>query len=186
MYLFGTSAFSIENGFMKTILTIIITLTFGYAASAQDTLSKKIVYDLTIEAASKTSIPWLQNYIQVAGGKHWLERLLDDFESGKLIGYEATSNKPVNPKMYIFEVDPYPDTVYVIDPITYEEKIEIVYATSLKQKNIKAIRVNEEWKWNEELKILERSNYAFAPVYNIYDNQGNYRGQHCYFWIKLD
>ncbi len=171
---------------MKTILTFAIALMLGYATSAQDTLSKKIEYDLTLEAASKTTIPWLQSYIQASGKKPWLKTLLDDFESGKLIGYEVGKNKPVNPALYIFEVDPYPDTVYIVDPITYEEQIEIVYATSLKQKNIQAIRVIEEWNWNKELEILERSSYAFAPVYDVYDNQGIFRGQNCFFWIKLE
>ncbi len=129
---------------MKIILSLAIVLLVAFNVDAQDTLKKVIEYDLTIEAAGKTTIPWLQNYVKTAEKRPWLETLLDDFESGKLVGYEGKLNNPINPATYIFEVDPSPDTVYVVDPITLEEKFEIVYATSLKQKNIQAIRVIEE------------------------------------------
>ncbi|CAN5210039.1 hypothetical protein BH09BAC1_BH09BAC1_20640 [soil metagenome] len=155
---------------MKTILSICIILLLSGTTRAQDTLKKVIEYDITIDAAAKMDIPWLQNYIKAAGSRPWLEVLFDDLVAGKINAHEGKGKRPLNKETLALYLAPEvpPDTMYVIDPITFEERKEPIFRERWDINSLKRLRFSEIWAWNTELKQMERTYWGFAPIMETY------------------
>lgn len=75
-----------------------------------------------------------------------------------------------------------PDTVYVVDPITYEEKMEIV-TKEFDPTKVSKYRLKEDWIFDIETSTLIVRILGIAPVLEVYDDQGNYRGDQPMFWV---
>jgi gliding motility associated protien GldN len=75
-----------------------------------------------------------------------------------------------------------PDTVYVIDPITFEEKMEVV-TKEFDATKVTKFRVKEDWIFDMETSTLVVRILGIAPITEVYDDQGNYRGDQAMFWV---
>jgi len=73
------------------------------------------------------------------------------------------------------------DTIRVIDPVTLEEKIEITKPEFDPQKVTK-FRLKEDWIFDEETSTLVVRIIGIAPIMDIYDLDGSYRGPKPLFW----
>lgn len=74
-----------------------------------------------------------------------------------------------------------PDTVRVMDPVTYEEKVEITNPEFDPQK-IKKFRLKEDWIFDEETSTMVVRIIGIAPIIEDIDASGNYRGDKVLFW----
>lgn len=73
------------------------------------------------------------------------------------------------------------DTVITFDPETYEEKVEVV-KSEITGQEIGGLRLMEDWFWEEKSKNLVMRLYAFAPMVEIKDSEGNFRYLLPLFW----
>lgn len=74
------------------------------------------------------------------------------------------------------------DTIFVIDPVTYEEKQEIV-RNEFNWTSVKQFRLKEDWVFDEESATMQTRILGLAPIRDVIDDNGNYRGQEAMFWI---
>lgn len=73
------------------------------------------------------------------------------------------------------------DTITVLDPVTLEEKTEITNPTFDPQK-VNKVRLKEDWIFDEETSTLVVRIIGIAPVLEVYDENGEYRGDKVLFW----
>ncbi len=73
------------------------------------------------------------------------------------------------------------DTITVVDPITFEQSTEIVI-NHFDWMGIKHFKVKEDWVFDSRLSRMVVRILGIAPVRNIVDENGNYRGQQALFW----
>ncbi|HEX5625962.1 MAG TPA: gliding motility protein GldN [Saprospiraceae bacterium] len=74
------------------------------------------------------------------------------------------------------------DTVVVMDPDTYEEKIEI-RKSDIDFNDIKTYRVKEMWYFNKQTSRLEVRILGIAPIKDEYDDLGNLKYTLPMFWV---
>jgi len=74
------------------------------------------------------------------------------------------------------------DTVPIIDPDTYEETFEIVN-NDFDPASVTKFRLKEVWVFDEERAMLVVRILGIAPIEDVYDDNGNYRGQRPMFWV---
>ncbi len=74
------------------------------------------------------------------------------------------------------------DTVYIMDPETYEEKVEIV-RNDLNWEDIKRFRVKEVWFFDAEASQLRVRILGISPLRDVNDDNGNFRYEQPMFWI---
>ncbi len=73
------------------------------------------------------------------------------------------------------------DTIMVVDPDTYEETQEIV-RNDFDWTSVKKFRLKEDWVFDEESGRMIVRVLGIAPIRDIFDENGNYRGQNAMFW----
>lgn len=73
------------------------------------------------------------------------------------------------------------DTIITFDPVTYEEKQEIV-RNDLNPEDIKRFRLKEVWFFDEETSSLQVRILGIAPIRDKYDNEGNFLFEFPMFW----
>jgi hypothetical protein len=76
------------------------------------------------------------------------------------------------------------DSLFVLNPETFEEIVQVV-ESKLDVKNLKKIRFNQLWYWDNKEKKLKMSALGFAPIVNQYDrNTGDFLYSGPIFWKK--
>lgn len=75
-----------------------------------------------------------------------------------------------------------PTVVAVIDPITFEEKWDTV-TNEFDPTKVTKFRLKEDWIFDMETSTLVVRILGIAPVLEVYDDQGNYRGDQPMFWV---
>ncbi len=66
------------------------------------------------------------------------------------------------------------DTLIMFDPETYEEKIE-VEKNELRAEDVPRLRLVQNWYWDDKQRRLIIHFQSFAPLFAIFDREGNYR-----------
>ena len=66
------------------------------------------------------------------------------------------------------------DTVVTFDPETYEEKT-MVLQTNVTADDLMQLRLTEDWFWDDRKQYMTFRLYAFAPLLDRKDNEGNLR-----------
>ncbi|CAN5210082.1 hypothetical protein BH09BAC1_BH09BAC1_20650 [soil metagenome] len=171
---------------MKTILTLAFAFMLAYNCYSQDTLSKVIEYDITMEAAGKMDVPLINYLVKKAGNKPWLTVLLDEIIAGEIAAYEVEDHERIDKEIIRKHVagEVY-DTTMVVDPITYEDTMHIARRDPWDVQKIVALRFTEEWTWNEDLKEMQLNYLGFIPLMDVYRDD-DYLGKKPLFWVKLN
>jgi gliding motility associated protien GldN len=74
------------------------------------------------------------------------------------------------------------DTVRVIDPQTYEEKIKVI-RNDINPEDIKRFRVKEVWFFDKESSTLQVRILGIAPLRDVKDDAGNFKYEQPMFWV---
>jgi len=75
------------------------------------------------------------------------------------------------------------DTIVTFDPETYEEKVEITHK-ELRAENFPRLRLVQNWYWDDRQRRLVIHFQSFAPLFTIFDEQGNYRFERPLFYRR--
>jgi gliding motility associated protien GldN len=73
------------------------------------------------------------------------------------------------------------DTITVLDPVTLEEKVEITNP-SFDPNKVNKFRIKEDWIFDEETSTLVCRIIGIAPILEVFDENGEYRGDKVMFW----
>ena len=73
------------------------------------------------------------------------------------------------------------DTITVIDPDTYQEHTKII-KNDFNWTAVSKFRVKEDWVFDEETSTMVVRILAIAPIMDVIDDNGNYRGQQAMFY----
>jgi gliding motility associated protien GldN len=74
------------------------------------------------------------------------------------------------------------DTVTTFDPVTYEEKIQVV-RNELNPEDIKRYRIKEVWFFDEERSVMDFRILGIAPLMDVKDENGNFKYEKVMFWV---
>ncbi len=77
------------------------------------------------------------------------------------------------------------DTVYNINPITFEEELTVV-KTELTWDKITKYRIKEVWFFDTRTSTMQVRIIGLAPVMEYYDAAGNYMGDMTMYWIPYE
>jgi gliding motility associated protien GldN len=110
--------------------------------------------------------------------------LMDAAEAGEITVYDAENDK------FTAALDPDEvasmgasiDTVTTFDPVTYEEKIQIV-TNEINPEDVKRFRVKEIWFFDEESSTLQVRILGIAPLLDVKDENGNFKYEKPMFWV---
>ena len=111
--------------------------------------------------------------------------LMDAAETGEITVYSVEDDKfsqrltPDEVKAMGASVD----TITTFDPVTYEEKIEIV-TNDINPEDVKRFRIKETWFFDEETSTLQVRILGIAPLLDVKDeNTGEFRYEQPMFWV---
>lgn len=74
------------------------------------------------------------------------------------------------------------DTITVFDPVTYEEKTQIV-RNELNPEDVRRFRIKEVWFFDEETSTLQVRILGIAPLLDVLDDDGNFKYEKVMFWV---
>src|SRR5665213_697283 len=74
------------------------------------------------------------------------------------------------------------DTIPVIDPVTLEETMKVVY-NPLTWDKITKFKIKEIWFFDTKVSAMQVRIIGLAPVMADYDANGNYRGDMTMYWL---
>jgi hypothetical protein len=77
------------------------------------------------------------------------------------------------------------DTIMTIDPVTYEQRIKVV-SSNIESKQIKRLRLVQNWYWNDKKKRLEIYLMATGPLIDVTDYAGNFIYRKPVFYRRTD
>jgi len=103
---------------------------------------------------------------------------------GQITVYDAIDDEftsPMTPDQVAVAGVGTADTISVIDPITGDEKTEITNPTFDPNK-VNKFRIKEDWIFDEETSTLVCRIIGIAPILEVYDENGEYRGDKVMFW----
>lgn len=117
--------------------------------------------------------------------QYFVDILRDHAIEGTLTAYDGMDDEfttPIAPgdveKVGVGEAD----TLYIVDPVTLKEEMEIAPALFDPEK-VKKFRLKEDWIFDEETSTLLVRILGIAPILEVVDDQGNVRGDQVMFWI---
>jgi gliding motility associated protien GldN len=110
--------------------------------------------------------------------------LIDGANKGDIVIFQGDDEKFKKPmdtlelKKLLFKRD----TITVIDPETYEEKLEIV-DNKINIEDIKRFRIKEKWFFDRQTSTLQVRILGIAPLIDKKDNNGNFLFELPMFWV---
>lgn len=124
----------------------------------------------------------MMNQAFVYPKERFSEILADGAQAGELKTYRRDDFKERMSQEEIHELLVKTDTIYVIDPLTYEEKMVIV-ENVLNHEDIQRYRVKELWYIDNQSSRMNVRILGIAPLKNDYDENGNFRFEMPLFWV---
>lgn len=131
-----------------------------------------------IDAREKINLPF--KYPK----EYFVDILRNAAIEGQITVYDAVDDEftsPMTPDQVAVAGVGTADTISVIDPITGEEKTEITQPTFDPNK-VNKFRLKEDWIFDEETSTLVCRIIGIAPILEVYDENGEYRGDKVMFW----
>lgn len=110
--------------------------------------------------------------------------LQDAAEAGEINVYSVEDDKFTHrlPAEEVASMGASIDTVTTFDPVTYEEKQQIV-RNELNPEDIKRYRVKEVWFFDEETSRMQVRILGIAPLLDVKDDNGNFKYEKVMFWV---
>lgn len=115
---------------------------------------------------------------------YFVDLIRDAAIEGQITVYDAIDDEftsPMTPEQVSIAGVGTADTITVLDPVTLEERTEITNPTFDPAK-VNKFRIKEDWIFDEETSTLICRIIGIAPILEVYDENGEYRGDKVMFW----
>ncbi len=127
-----------------------------------------------------------EDYQRIGGhnDKGLINKIIHGVQEGSIPAYDYYEKTKLNPEQ--IKAMFYPtDTIYVMDPETYEEKVKVV-KNEMDLTKVTKFRIKQDWYFDEKNIKMYSNIKAIAPVRTVYDDSGNYRGDLPLFWVMFE
>lgn len=120
-----------------------------------------------------------------SGGGQFIEIILDAVNKGKIKAYSNMDDRFTSAltQQQITELlVGQPDTTYVIDPETQQEKI-VIKNREFNPDVVTKYRLKEDWYIDRNIGRMQRQIIGMAPIKDVYNDDGSYRASQAVFWL---
>ncbi len=127
-----------------------------------------------------------EDYQRIGGhnDKGLINKIIFGVQEGKIPAYDYYEKKLLSPEQIESMFSP-TDTIYVTDPVTYEETQKVV-KNEMDLTKVTKFRVKQDWYFDEKNLKMYSDVKAIAPVRSVFDDSGNYRGDLPLFWVLFE
>jgi gliding motility associated protien GldN len=150
-----------------------------------DILWKKRVWR-EINTLEKQNIAFRYVGDEHTGGGMFIEILIDAIKNGKIVAYSSFTDDRfttvLTKEQLMEQTAGKTDTVWLTDPITGEEIMKLK-TTDFKPEDITKYRIKEDWIFDRNVGQMIVRIVGIAPVKDIYDENGTFRGSQAMFWL---
>lgn len=149
-----------------------------------DILWKKRVWR-EIDTREKQNVAFRYAGDEHTGGGMFIEILIDAIKKGKIVAYGTFDDRfttPLTKEQIMEKVAGKKDTVPVVDPITGEETL-VERITDFKPATITKFKLKEDWIFDRNMGQMVVRIVGIAPVQDLYDENGVYKGPQSMFWL---
>jgi gliding motility associated protien GldN len=110
--------------------------------------------------------------------------IMDAATKGDIRAYNTQDDKFLHPleAKEVASMGASVDTIRTFDPETYEEKVRIVI-NAIDPSKVQQYRVKEVWFFDKESSTLQVRILGIAPLFDEYDDNGNFKFTRPLFWI---
>ncbi len=116
--------------------------------------------------------------------RYFFNILFDAAMEGEITAYSVEDDKFTNPlrpdelRNMVSSID----TITTFDPVTYEERIEVV-ENEMNPADIQRYRIKEVWFFDEETSTMQVRVLGIAPLLDVTDDNGNFLYEQPLFWV---
>lgn len=149
-----------------------------------DVMWKKRVWR-EIDTRQKQNMAFIFPGDEYTGGGFFIEIILDAVKKGKIKAYSNMDDRFANAlsKDQILELlIGKPDTVYVDDPVTGETTM-VITSREFDPSKVTKYRLKEDWMFDRNLGRMVVRIIGVAPIIDIYNDNGTFRGSQAVFWL---
>lgn len=173
----------VNDGVYDRVAHINRPLPWQYVREA-DILWKKRFWR-EIDTREKQNMAFRYPGDDMTGGGYFIEIMLDAVKKGKVKAYSNMDDRFTTAlsKDQIMELlIGKPDTQYVEDPITFELTMQIT-SREFNPDVVTKYRLKEDWIFDRNLGRMVGRIIGIAPIRDIYNEDGTFRGSQALFWI---
>lgn len=119
------------------------------------------------------------------GGGQFIEIILDAVSKGKVKAYSNMDDRfttALTKEQIIDMLVGQPDTTWVTDPETQQEKM-VIKRREFNPDVVTKYRLKEEWYIDRNIGRMQRQIIGIAPFKDIYNDDGSFRASQAVFWL---
>ncbi|MBN8669346.1 MAG: gliding motility protein GldN [Chitinophagales bacterium] len=119
------------------------------------------------------------------GGGQFIEIILDAVSKGKIKAYSNMDDRfttALTKDQIIDMLVGQPDTTWVTDPETQQEKM-VIKRREFNPDVVTKYRLKEEWYIDRNIGRMQRQIIGIAPFKDIYNDDGSFRASQAVFWL---
>ncbi len=119
------------------------------------------------------------------GGGQFIEIILDAVSKGKIKAYSNMDDRfttALTREQIIDMLVGQPDTTWVTDPETQQEKM-VIKRREFNPDVVTKYRLKEEWYIDRNIGRMQRQIIGIAPFKDIYNDDGSFRASQAVFWL---
>ncbi|HLO71847.1 MAG TPA: gliding motility protein GldN [Flavipsychrobacter sp.] len=119
------------------------------------------------------------------GGGQFIEIILDAVSKGKIKAYSNMDDRfttALTKEQIIDMLVGQPDTTWVTDPETQQEKM-VIKRREFNPDVVTKYRLKEEWYIDRNIGRMQRQIIGIAPFKDIYNDDGSFRASQAVFWL---
>jgi len=119
------------------------------------------------------------------GGGQFIEIILDAVSKGKVKAYSNMDDRfttALTKEQIIDMLVGQPDTTWVTDPETQQEKM-VIKRKEFNPDIVTKYRLKEEWYIDRNIGRMQRQIIGIAPFKDIYNDDGSFRASQAVFWL---
>lgn len=151
---------------MKGIIILCSFIFISHYCQAQDTIRKVVEYDIPVALINAKDHPWFSQYSLDKGPETWLNELLEDIIADKVTLYEyphPRANFALSSDIKR-SLTPHEDTIWIFDPVTMEETIQITKEPGYSLKDVLSIRFHYIWSWDKKSQALGNEKLFYGII----------------------
>lgn len=146
-------------------------------------VTKRIRYEVGIKTPDPSYDWWVQN-IEGEKRERFLGKIIKAAYDGELQVYSSFGKTLTTEEVKNIQNDV--DSFYVQSETPPYKDSLVVIKNRLKINEITKISFLEKWELDEENYNIIKKTLGYAPLIEIYDHEGNFKGYQPLFWIYID
>lgn len=149
-----------------------------------DILWKKRVWR-EIDTREKQNVAFRYAGDEHTGGGMFIEILIDAIKKGKIVAYGTFDDRfttALTKEQIMEKVAGKKEVATVIDPTTGEET-QVEKTTDFRPETITRFKIKEDWIFDRNMGQMVVRIVGIAPIQDLYDENGQYKGPQSMFWL---